>query len=345
MVSMVLLLTRCSVSGAEPFYETEVEIRSSIDGAVLSGTLAVPESDEPKPAVLLIQGSGPLDRDETVFGHAPFKDISNSLAAAGCVVLRMDRRGVGRSEGIYRLMDFEIFKNDSYDAFKALKGHDDTDPDKTGILGHSLGAFFALNIAQLDSSVSSLILMTPSGIWGKDIIEAQNLSWAVHSGLSEDAQGKIKSMSSQLADIICAGTGSEREQQDFCRIYENIARNLSTDLRNMFYPGPADLAYRCFTAPEYRNAMAYEPVEHLKAVSCPILVLLGDKDPFVPFDVNFPIIKGALQSGCTSRYEIKMLEDHNHHLQKCQTGHPGEMAGIRESVSQTALEMICDWVR
>ncbi|NCW40633.1 MAG: hypothetical protein EBV79_10470, partial [Betaproteobacteria bacterium] len=82
-----------------PYASTEVRVPQTVDGITLAGTLTMPKNPGPVPAVILITGSGPQDRDETLLGHKPFLVIADALTRAGVAVLRLDDRGVGGSTG------------------------------------------------------------------------------------------------------------------------------------------------------------------------------------------------------------------------------------------------------
>ena len=84
-----------------PYREEEVSYENKVQGDKLAGTLTVPQGKGPFPAVLLITGSGPQDRDESLLGHKPFLVLSDYLTRRGIVVLRADDRGVGKSTGTF----------------------------------------------------------------------------------------------------------------------------------------------------------------------------------------------------------------------------------------------------
>ena len=110
---------------------------------VLPGTLTLPEGEGPFPAVILIHGSGPCDRDETTFGTTPFRDIAESLPEKGIAVYRFDKRTYAFGDKVaddtsFTLMDESVL--DAVMSVRLLSARDDIDPDRIFILGHSLGA-------------------------------------------------------------------------------------------------------------------------------------------------------------------------------------------------------------
>ncbi len=126
-----------------PYISEEVIIPYPNDSVSLSGTLTLPDSTGTFPAILLIAGSGPNDRDETLFGHKPFFVISDHLTRNGFAVLRYDKRGVGKSTGDFDKATLRDFADDAKMAVNYLKQRKEVNSEKIGILGHSEGGIVA----------------------------------------------------------------------------------------------------------------------------------------------------------------------------------------------------------
>ncbi len=147
-------------SKPDSFKEREVTIGS--DQWKLPGTLTVPTGSGPFPAVVLIQGSGPNDRDETVGGTKVFKDLAEGLASRGIVVLRYEKRTrqyQSKLAGLANLTIKEEVLEDAGRALALLRTQPEVDAKRVYVLGHSLGGTLAPRIAVDDEKVAGVIIM------------------------------------------------------------------------------------------------------------------------------------------------------------------------------------------
>src|SRR5206468_6955284 len=135
-------------------------IRIPANGFSLAGTISKPVNASGKlPAVVLISGSGPTDRDENVFGIPIFGQIADVLADAGFMVLRYDKRGVGQSGGRTEVARLEDFAEDARAAVKAMSDRKDVDRKRLALVGHSEGGWIALMAAK-DNRVAAVGLVS-----------------------------------------------------------------------------------------------------------------------------------------------------------------------------------------
>ncbi len=130
----------------------------------LPGTLTIPKGKGPFPAVVLIQGSGPNDRDETVGANHPFADIAEGLSSRGIIALRYDKRTYAyrNLDSQKATVDGEIIQ-DAVAALRILQARRDVSKDRIFIIGHSLGAMLAPEIAKKASKVAGIVMLAPSG--------------------------------------------------------------------------------------------------------------------------------------------------------------------------------------
>jgi hypothetical protein len=156
-----------------PYKDEEVIYKNETTGIELAGTLTLPTSEGPSPAVLLITGSGAQDRNETIVGHRPFLVLSDYLTRRGIAVLRVDDRGIGGSNGNVSQATSEDFAGDVLTGVEYLKGREEIDPEKIGLIGHSEGGIIAPMVAVRSEDVAFIVMMAGSGLTGEEILYLQ----------------------------------------------------------------------------------------------------------------------------------------------------------------------------
>jgi pimeloyl-ACP methyl ester carboxylesterase len=325
------------------YREIEVEYLNTKDDIKISGTLTVPTSDTPVPAVLLLQGSGPHDRNEMIGRHKIFKVLARHLAQKGIAVLRSDKRGCGKSEGEFIFGDIESFAEDGFAGIEFLRDIDGVDSSSIGIIGHSLGGMIAARMAGSSSDIRFVVSMASTGSWGRDAIWGQNELWARSSGVPEEEFENIKELSYRMYDLLMMDTATIEEEDEFVVIYEELALYLDEDLRAVFYPGQPRKAYHYFRKPGFQKSMQLNPAILWKQVKCPTLIIWGSLDHHVSERSNQLIIE-ALEKGGNPHCTSVILENHNHHFQLCRTGRPAEVQAIDKDISKEALDTITDWI-
>src|SRR3569833_1523299 len=149
-----------------PYTEQNVKFASLARGIFLDATLSIPPGPGPFPAVYLITGSGPQDRDETNLGHKPFRVMADYLARRGVVVLRADDRGTGKSNGDFSSATTRDFADAAAGAVQFLKSREFV--SRIGLIGHSEGGIIAPMVAS-DPALGSkdvdfLVLLDAPGV-------------------------------------------------------------------------------------------------------------------------------------------------------------------------------------
>jgi esterase/lipase len=140
---------------------TEEEIIIGVEWE-LPATLTIPKGEGPFPGIILVHGSGPNDRDETIGPNKPFKDIAWGLATRGIVVLRYEKRTKQYSEEISDLINLTVKEeviDDALFAVEKLKNNHYVDPNNIFIIGHSLGGMLSPRIANLNTDISGIIIL------------------------------------------------------------------------------------------------------------------------------------------------------------------------------------------
>jgi dienelactone hydrolase len=225
----------------------------------LPGTLAMPKvaltervpAPRPVPAVVLVHGSGPQDRDETIGQNHPFRDIARGLAAQGIAVLRYDKRTKARPQD-FAGRDFDAddeVTDDAVMAIESLRATDGIDPNRIYVLGHSLGGMLAPRIARASGHVAGLVLMAPPARPVLDLLLEQSERQAARDGtVSADERATLDDLQARIDRVRAAGVV------------------LPTDT-----PMGLPAAY-------WRSLERIDPVADARALTQPILVIHGGRD-------------------------------------------------------------------
>jgi fermentation-respiration switch protein FrsA (DUF1100 family) len=317
-----------------PYREEDVTYTIKAAGNTLAATLTVPPGKGPFPAVLLIVGSGPHDRDESLMGHKPFLVLSDYLTRKGIVVLRADKRGVGKSTGDYATATTADFAADAEAGVAFLKSRPEVDPHKIGLIGHSEGGIIAPLAAVADPDVAFIVLMAGSGVPGDQIIVEQ-------ARLIAEAGGETKEK---------AAADAEKERETLALVETEkdpaaLNKLLGIKLAAEGVPDAQIAAQtKALTSPWIRYFLTYDPATALRKLTCPVLALSGEKDLQVPPAQNLPAIRKALEESGNKHVEVDELPGLNHLFQTAKTGSPSEYAQIEETMSPVALDKIAAWI-
>ncbi|MCX6620468.1 MAG: alpha/beta fold hydrolase, partial [Acidobacteria bacterium] len=188
-----------------PYEALEVSYENREANVKLAGTLTVPRTKGPFPAVLLITCSGPQDRNETIVGHKPFLVIADYLTRRGIAVLRVDDRGVGGSTGNAASATIEDFAADVLDGIAFLKQRKEIDATRIGLLGHSEGGVVAPLVASKSKDVAFLVLLAAPGVTGEQLLYAQGAAIARTLGASAAGIAKQQALQQKLFAAVKQG--------------------------------------------------------------------------------------------------------------------------------------------
>ena len=329
-----------------PYIEKEVSYENKKAGIILAGTLTMPKTGKPFPAVLLITGSGAQDRDETVAGHRPFLVLADYLTRRGIAVLRVDDRGVGKSTGSMAKATSEDFAGDVLVGLEYLKSLPEINPKQIGLLGHSEGGIIAPMVAAQSPDVSFIVLLAGTGLTGEQILYLQTALIYKAEGVSEEAIAKDRKLKEQLFAVIKQENDSAAAAKKMRQLLDDaMAQMDEKEKRALSYsPEMVDMSIKEMLSPWFRYFLTYDPVSALMKVKCPVLAINGDKDLQVPPKEDLTAIEDALKAGGNKDYTVKLLPGLNHLFQKADTGSPSEYAKIEETISPMALEVIGNWI-
>ncbi len=329
-----------------PYREEKVTFENKEDGTKLAGTLTLPDTTGQFPAVVLISGSGPQDRDETVFGHRPFLIIADHLTRKGIAVLRYDDRGVGGSSGDFSSATTEDFVGDALAAINYLKGRQEIDPRNIGLIGHSEGGLVAPLAATRSNDVAFIVLLAPPAIKGEDLLHIQAELIARANGVPEAAIQKNLALQDTVLKIAKQVKDVEKARAQIKEILQQALAEMTEEERNAIGLNSEliDKQVDEVLSPWFRYFISYDPRPALAKVRCPVLALYGEKDLQVPPLNNAPFLEEALISGGNEDVSVKVLPNLNHLFQTAESGSPSEYGTIEETVAPVALEVITKWI-
>jgi hypothetical protein len=316
-----------------PYREEEVTYDNKAAGIRLAATLTVPPGEGPFPAVVLITGSGPQDRDETLLGHRPFLVLADYLTRQGITVLRADDRGVGQSGGNFATATTADFATDAEAGVAYLKTRPEADPQKIGLIGHSEGAIIAPMVAARNPDVTFLVMMAGSGVPGDEILVAQVL-------LISEASGRSHAQAEQSAAEEREILAMVKQEKDNAVLEKELREKLAGKIPE----ARLGVQIKALDSPWFRYFVEYDPATALRRVTCPVLAITGEKDLQVPPKQNLPAIRKALEAAGNKNFEVVELPGLNHLFQTAKTGAPSEYAEIEETMSPVAIEKITSWI-
>ncbi|HEY2737951.1 MAG TPA: alpha/beta fold hydrolase, partial [Thermoanaerobaculia bacterium] len=311
-----------------------------------AGTLTLPKGAGPFPAVLLITGSGPQDRDESIVGHKPFLVLADHLTRRGIAVLRVDDRGVGGSTGSVSGSTTSDFAGDVLAGVAFLKQHAHIAADRIGLIGHSEGAVIAPLAASRSKDVAFIVMMAGTSVPGYEILPAQVEAIDVASGQTADKAKKE-------ADITRAALGLVRAEKDEAVLRTKlkalfVEHKDDVDADDLKQAGSLDAfverQVKSLTSPWFRYFLDYDPRPALRQVKVPVLALNGELDKQVLPDQNLPSIEQTLHESKNPDVTVRRLPGLNHLFQTAQTGSPTEYATIQETLSPAVLDLMTHWI-
>lgn len=329
----------------------EVRFENLAYKSSLAGTLTIPQGEKNFPTVILISGSGLQDRDETVYGHKPFKVLAHNLTSNGIAVLRYDERSVGESKGSLNNVTTEIFASDAYAGIKFLQNRKGIDPYKIGIIGHSEGGLVGSLLASKYSDISFLVLLAAPGVPICELLIEAHENKLRKEGKSEAIVQSGSELLARLFEQIKKGEGYTKTKKALVKIVNEwrseLAGEAKLDFENFIDENPQWIKYItdewATKWSEYISNL--DPRTIIENISCPVLALNGKKDIQVLAESNLSAIENSLARGGNTNYEVHYLENLNHLFQNCETGFRDEYAKIEETFSPEAIALISDWIQ
>ena len=313
---------------------------NEVKDITLAGSLTTPLDKTPSTFAIMLTGSGPQDRDETIFHHKPFAVIADKLTRSGYGVLRYDDRGVGLSKGNQLNSTSFDFAQDAAAAYHLIKK--EYPASSVGFIRHSEGGMIAQIADSLVNGAAFHIYLAGPGISTVDLMIKQNARYLKDIMTEEGVHTYI----TQLRPIFEVIGGSEELsiKQDAINKQAKRLYN-SLDPKDATKVAPSDLAYAMSMSSLVYNKwmtffFGYEPKRYLTQIMCPILALNGSED-FQVVPANLEAIKRDAIKADVTTIELEGL---NHLFQNCKRCTLPEYNMLTETFSEDAMETMVEWL-
>ncbi|PLT32117.1 S9 family peptidase [Bacillus sp. V5-8f] len=248
-----------------------MEKEVSVNGPMpIYGTIAIPEGGGKYPAILIIPGSGPIDRDgndrKGKYMTNLYKDLADYFKGLGFVAFRFDKRGTGKSEGEMLVTGLSDLVGDAYRSFEFLRSHPNVDQENIIVCGHSEGTIIATALAERTNPAGIMLLSGGVDNLMEALKKQRQLAYQelfTLPGFKGWINRKLKI--------------DEKNEKKYDKLMRKIIKSETDIVRvQFFFKQPAKW---------FREHSSYNTREALKNVSCPVFALHGDKDPLVDNEV------------------------------------------------------------
>ena len=295
-------------------------VRVPANGFNLAATVTKPRNGAAKlPAVVLIGGAAPADRDGTIAGIPVLGQIASGLVDAGYLVVRYDKRGVGQSGGRAETATLADYADDARAVVTYLrKSRKDADPKRIAVLGHSEGAWVALLLAAAERDVAAVVSVAgASGTGGSLVLEQQRHLLEVLK--VADDEKKAKAALQMRINDAATGKGT----------WDGV---------------PGDLRAQADT-PWFASYLAFDPAKVMKDVRQPMLIVQGALDRQVPAHHADALAELARARKRRTRVDVVTVAGVNHLLVPATTGEISEYSSLAKPlVSGEATTAVAEWL-
>lgn len=287
------------------------------DTLKLAATLTIPDTCQGVilPALLLLPGSGAVDRNGNVGVLRSYflRQLADTLSKAGFITFRYDKRGVGESQGDLSKADLKEFVNDAKAALSYLRGHPMV--KKVGIIGHSEGAIIGPIIASQDKGVAALVMMAGTARPLDQVFIDQMIYLMKLKGIDQEEIQKAV----------------EKQKE----VFEKIRRGESVDPKAV--RGNPDW---------WRQHMKNNPLEVIKRVSCPLLIMNGGKDYQISPEEDAQALDRTLKGVGHPDHTLKIYPELDHFFVKIEgESTPEKYLEPSRRIDQKVLSDLVTWLK
>ena len=324
-----------------PFdYRTEeLLIPNSAEQVTLAGTLTLPKDGKKAPLLILISGSGPQDRDETIFNHKPFAVLADFFTKNGYAVFRFDDRGVGKSTGDFNEATSFNFASDVNAVVNALSARKDIDRKKMGLLGHSEGSLVAAIAAASNTKVGFIISLAGPGVSGDKLLLEQTYLVGKGAGLRAEVLSQNKQVNAKLYEAIIAQNWTDFDEsatlvvEQFKALQPELQHQRNEDLiQNVV---PKNIKW-------FKTFLTTDPAYFYSQLKIPVLAINGENDIQVSYTQNLPALQASFKN---KKSKTQSFPNLNHLFQTSKTQTLAEYNEISETFAPIVLQTILDWLK
>ena len=306
--------------------EKREDVRFPNGDVELAGTLIGPSGGGRHPAIILVHGSGPENR-EFILPFARF------LVRRGIAVLGYDKRGVGGSTGDWKTASFEVLAGDVVAAFTYLKTRSDVDASQIGLLGVSQAGWIMPLAAVRAKDLAFLISISGAGIRPAETTLDQAQNEMAAAGMKPETVAEIVAVMRLQYRFAETGQGWDEYAAARARLAARIGRAPDS------IPGTPD-------HPQWqsiRQTYFYDPAPALRQLQVPVLALFGELDNNIVAVKNRAAWETALKAGGHRDYSLRILPSATHYLWEAKTASTAEAASLRRFVPEY-FRTIEDWL-
>ncbi|HAN40027.1 MAG TPA: hypothetical protein DCQ29_14090 [Chitinophagaceae bacterium] len=329
-------------------------LENNVQNITLAGTLTHPTTQQRYPTVILITGSGPQDRDETIGNHKPFAVWADYLTKKGYQVLRIDDRGVGKSKGNFVKSTTLDFATDIHAAVDYVKTLNTTDTNNIILMGHSEGGLIAPMAAAERADIKGIILLAGTGVTGYEVLRSQIKALVMANRKASEknatAYQQLWATGMQIAlQQKDTATGMLAARNAVATWYQqhadsSLAQELgytslavaTTDMLNNM---------KSFYSPWMQTFLQLNPADYVSKLRCHVRALFAARDIQVIPNINEPAISKAVATSQAASYATKTLPQLNHLFQQCKQCNGNEYIALSETINPTALATVGLWLQ
>lgn len=319
---------------ANPIPYTEEPVEFASGPFVISGSLTVPAGADPHPAIVLLGGSVPTDRDGNAFegqGVTFYRQIADYLSRRGFVVLRADDRGVGKSTGERNTATLADLADDGVAAVQYLRSRREVRPGQIGLIGQSEGALVAPIVCARTPRASFAVLLAPEAVPG-DVAELEYLRrlLARRDLPGRDRYERQLERRARMFPLLLAGERPAEVERQLLEAGGSDEDEVKRDVKR-------------FATGRTAYALRYDPGPVLAQTTVPVLAVYFGHDEVIPSDLNEPPLRQAFARGGNDQLTVKHFADLGHGLEPVPEENK-ERPGSAWSPSEDVLRFVSHWL-